>query len=271
MTTWARVEASRHDHTASHHLMQAPTSQLVRKRVEKERIECAFRLQDRDRSGVIEGPELRRALEELGLRSDDASILAALERHDLDHSGGLDLWEFTTLVREADDAVRQAALDDEETRKRRELRAQRSRATDFFANPEDVTPQANEPSSWAGSQFANHLTLRGPETYSRAEIHASNERDRIERERRQWIRAKAGVSGAPKSEVKELLRQDYIQPCAAAIRRAKIRRAKFGAQFRGCHSLRRLSDRPSAGPPTRCEALATGARRRRRRSRSPTA
>ena len=38
MTTWARVEASRHDHTASHHLMQAPTSQLVRKRVEKERI-----------------------------------------------------------------------------------------------------------------------------------------------------------------------------------------------------------------------------------------
>ena len=33
MTTWARVEASRHDHTASHHLMQAPTSQLVRKRV----------------------------------------------------------------------------------------------------------------------------------------------------------------------------------------------------------------------------------------------
>jgi len=34
MTTWARVEASRHDHTASHHLMQAPTSQLVRKRVE---------------------------------------------------------------------------------------------------------------------------------------------------------------------------------------------------------------------------------------------
>ena len=86
MTTWARVEASRHDHTASHHLMQAPTSQLVRKRVEKERIERAFRLQDRDRSGVIEGPELRRALEELGLRSDDASILAALARHDLDHS-----------------------------------------------------------------------------------------------------------------------------------------------------------------------------------------
>ena len=38
MTTWARVEASRHDHTASHHLMQAPTSQLVRKRVEKERM-----------------------------------------------------------------------------------------------------------------------------------------------------------------------------------------------------------------------------------------
>ena len=142
MSTWARVEASRHDHTASHHLMQAPTSQLVRKRVEKERIERAFRLQDRDRSGVIEGPELRRALEELGLRSDDASILAALERHDLDHSGGLDLWEFTTLVREADDAVRRAALDDEETRKRRELRAQRSTATDFFANPEDVTPQA---------------------------------------------------------------------------------------------------------------------------------
>ena len=60
MTTWARVEASRHDHTASHHLMQAPTSQLVRKRVEKERIERAFRLQDRDRSGVIEGPALRR-------------------------------------------------------------------------------------------------------------------------------------------------------------------------------------------------------------------
>ena len=230
MTTWARVEASRHDHTASHHLMQAPTSQLVRKRVEKERIERAFRLQDRDRSGVIEGPELRRPLEELGLRSDDASILAALARHDLDHSGGLDLWEFTTLVREADDAVRQAALNDEETRKRRELRAQRSKATDFFANPEDVTPQANEPSSWAGSQFTNHLTLRGPETYTRAEIHASNERDRIERERRQWIRAKAGVSGAPKSEVKELLRQDYIQPCAAAIRRAKFG-ARLVAQF----------------------------------------
>ena len=254
MTTWARVEASRHDHTASHHLMQAPTSQLVRKRVEKERIERAFRLQDRDHSGVIEGPELRRALEELGLRSDDASILAALERHDLDHSGGLDLWEFTTLVREADDAVRQAALDDEETRKRRELRAQRSRATDFFANPEDVTPQANEPSSWAGSQFANHLTLRGPETYSRAEIHASNERDRIERERRQWIRAKAGVSGAPKSEVKELLRQDYIQPCAAAIRRAK-----FGAQ----NSARNfaaaiLSD---ASPTARLQARQPDARR----------
>ena len=69
-------------------------------RVEKERIERAFRLQDRDHSGVIEGPELRRALGELGLRSDDASILAALARHDLDHSGGLDLWEFTTLVRD---------------------------------------------------------------------------------------------------------------------------------------------------------------------------
>ena len=58
MTTWARVEASRHDHTASHHLMQAPTSQLVRKRVEKERIERAFRLQDRDRSGVVTEADL---------------------------------------------------------------------------------------------------------------------------------------------------------------------------------------------------------------------
>ena len=265
MTTWARVEASRHDHTASHHLMQAPTSQLVRKRVEKERIERAFRLQDRDRSGVIEGPELRRALEELGLRSDDASILAALERHDLDHSGGLDLWEFTTLVREADDAVRQAALDDEETRKRRELRAQRSRATDFFANPEDVTPQANEPSSWAGSQFANHLTLRGPETYTRR---------RFTRQTSATASSASGASGSVRRPVSAARRSPRSK---SSCSRTTSSRAppQFGAQ----NSARNFAAAilSHASPTARLQArqpdasAATGARRRRRRSRSPTA
>ena len=259
MRTWARVEASRHDHTARTTLMQAPTSQLVRKRVEKERIERAFRLQDRDGSGVIEGrscARARRARPAERRRLDPRGARTARSRPRAASTCGSSRRPCARGGRR----VRQAALDDEETRKRRELRAQRSRRPTFRQLPEDDAA-GERAGSWAGSQFANHLTLRGPETDSRAEIHASNERDRIERERRQWIRAKAGVSGAPKSEV-ELLRQDYI-----AVRRRnspRIRR-QFGAQFAAPPSPTPL--RPPVCRPANPMrgARATGARRRRRR------
>ena len=177
-------------------------------------------------------------------------------------------------MREADDAVRQAALDDEETRKRRELRAQRSKATDFFANPEDVTPQANEPSSWAGSQFANHLTLRGPETYSRAEIHASNERDRIERERRQVdpcegrCQRRAEVRGqrAPAAGLHPAVRR---RNSARKNSARKIRRAPAAAILSDASPTARLQARqPDARrwPPARAASGAVRAHRQRDRS-----
>ena len=230
--------------------MQAPTSQLVRKRVEKERIE-RFRLQDRDRSGVIEGPELRRALEELGLWSDDASILAALERHDLDHSGGLDLWEFTTLVRGRTTGAAGGARRRGDAKAAR-ARAQRSRATDL-----------RQPRGRAAGERAVELgglpVCQPPDAPGPRDVLEGGD-SRVKRARPHRARAapvdpcEGRCQRRAEVEVKELLRQDYIQPCAAAIRRAK-----FGAQ----NSARNfaaaiLSD---ASPTARLQAHQPDARR----------
>ena len=85
----------------------APISMLpVRSSAAEDEIQRIFEQIDGNLSGYIDGSELRRALEALGLPLSTAQAAAALERYDLNQEARLDLNGFRALVSDMQRHVR---------------------------------------------------------------------------------------------------------------------------------------------------------------------
>ena len=65
-----------------------------------DRIEAAFNKCDKNKSGTIEGKEIKKVLESIGINGDKKHVKEALAKFDDDGSKSLDLAEFTAMVDE---------------------------------------------------------------------------------------------------------------------------------------------------------------------------
>ena len=65
-----------------------------------DRIEAAFNTCDKNKSGTIEGKEIKKVLESIGINGDKKHVKEALAKFDDDGSKSLDLAEFTAMVDE---------------------------------------------------------------------------------------------------------------------------------------------------------------------------
>ena len=64
------------------------------------KIRLAFERFDADRNGAIDAGELREALAHLGMRADGSQAVQVLRQYDADRSGGIELREFSQLVKD---------------------------------------------------------------------------------------------------------------------------------------------------------------------------